>query len=83
VPHHYRLIVGEESLTNEDEGHCPLPRRGGPGAELMLGSLANETSQVEVTNELATKFHRLEVVCSWLEGPDVRIYSLLLGPPIG
>jgi hypothetical protein len=34
-------------------------------------------------NELATKFWRLEELCSWLEGPGARICSLFLGPPPG
>jgi hypothetical protein len=51
--------------------------------ELMLGSSLDETSHVEVMNELATKFWRLEELCSRLEGPGVRIYSTLLGPPPG
>jgi hypothetical protein len=34
-------------------------------------------------NELTTKFRRLEDLCSWLEGPGARIYSLLLELPLG
>jgi hypothetical protein len=36
---------------------------------------------VEVTNKLVNKFWRLEELCSWLEGPGVRICNLLLGSP--
>jgi hypothetical protein len=50
-------------------------------AKLGLGCSPNETSRVEVTNELVTKFQRREELCSWIEGPGVRIYDLLLGPP--
>jgi hypothetical protein len=49
-------------------------------AELVLEPSPDETSQVEVMNELTTKFWRLNELCSWLEGPGVRICSLLLGP---
>jgi hypothetical protein len=51
--------------------------------ELMLGRSPDETSRVEVMNELAAKFWRLEDLCSRLEGPDMRICSLLLMPPPG
>jgi hypothetical protein len=51
--------------------------------ELTLGLSPYETSRVEVMNELATKFQRLEELCSWLEGTDARIYNLLLRPPPG
>jgi hypothetical protein len=47
--------------------------------ELVLGRSPNETSQVEVTNELVAKFQRQEELCSQLQGPGVRIYDLLLG----
>jgi hypothetical protein len=47
--------------------------------ELVLGRSPNETSQVEVTNELVTKFQRWEELCSWLEGPDMKICALLVG----
>jgi hypothetical protein len=50
-------------------------------AELVLGHSPNETSRVEVTNELVAKFRRWEELCSRLEGPGARIYDLLLGPP--
>jgi hypothetical protein len=49
--------------------------------ELVLGRSPNETSQVEVMNELTTNFWRLEELCSWLEGPSMRICGLLLGQP--
>jgi hypothetical protein len=48
-------------------------------AELVLGRSPGETSQVEVVSELTTKFHKLEELCSWLQGPGAYIYSLLLG----
>jgi hypothetical protein len=48
--------------------------------ELVLGRSPNETSQVEVTNELVTKFQRWEELCSWLEGPGTKICTLLIGP---
>jgi hypothetical protein len=51
--------------------------------ELVMRCLPNETSQVEVTNELVAKFWWREELCSWLEGSGTRIYDLLLGlPPI-
>jgi hypothetical protein len=49
--------------------------------ELVLGQLPNESSRVEVMNELVAKFQRQEELCSWLEGPGMRICDLLLGPP--
>jgi hypothetical protein len=49
--------------------------------ELVLGQLPNESSRVEVMNELVAKFRRQEELCSWLEGPSMRICDLLLGPP--
>jgi hypothetical protein len=52
-----------------------------PVAELVRGCSPNETSRVEVTNELVTKFWRREELCSQLEGPGARICNLLLGPP--
>jgi hypothetical protein len=48
---------------------------------LVLGRPPNETSRVKVTNELVVKFRRWEELCSWLKGPGMRIYDLLLGPP--
>jgi hypothetical protein len=38
---------------------------------------------VEVMNELTANFQKLEQLFSQLEGPGMRIYSLLLGPPSG
>jgi hypothetical protein len=49
--------------------------------ELVLGRSPNETSWVEVMNELVAKFWRWEELCSRLEGLGVRIYDLLLGRP--
>jgi hypothetical protein len=43
----------------------------------------DETSRVEVMNELTAKILRLEELCSWLEGPGIRICSLLLSQPPG
>jgi hypothetical protein len=51
--------------------------------ELVLGRSPDETSWVEVMSELTIKICRLEELCSQLEGPSMRIYSLLLGPPSG
>jgi hypothetical protein len=48
--------------------------------KLMLGLSPDKTSGVEVTNELAAKFWRLEELCLLLEGPDARICRLLLRP---
>jgi hypothetical protein len=48
-------------------------------AKLVLGHSPGETSQVEVMSELTTKFHKLEELCSWLQGPGAYICSLLLG----
>jgi hypothetical protein len=50
--------------------------------ELVLGCSPNETSWVEVTNELVANFQRWEELCSGLEGPGVRICDLLLGLPL-
>jgi hypothetical protein len=41
--------------------------------ELVLGLLPNETSWVDVTNELVAKFQRWEELFSWLKGSGVRI----------
>jgi hypothetical protein len=49
--------------------------------ELVLGCSPGEASRVEVMNELTTKFQKLKELCSWPEGPGMRICSLLLGPP--
>jgi hypothetical protein len=49
--------------------------------ELVLGCSPGEASRVEVMNELTTKFQKLKELCSWPEGPSMRICSLLLGPP--
>jgi hypothetical protein len=49
--------------------------------ELVLGRSPNETSQMEVTNELVAKFWRWEELFSRLEGPNMRICELFLGPP--
>jgi hypothetical protein len=38
VPHHYRLVAGEESLTCEDAGRCPPAHRGGRVAQRALGN---------------------------------------------
>jgi hypothetical protein len=51
--------------------------------ELVLGCSPRETSQVEGMNVLITKLQGLEELCSQLEGPCVRICSLLLRPPPG
>jgi hypothetical protein len=51
-------------------------------AELVLGRLPDKASQMEVMNELTAKFQKLEELCSRLEGPGTRIYSLLLGSPL-
>jgi hypothetical protein len=48
----------------------------------MLGCSPTETSRVEVMDELVAEFWRLEELCSWLEGPSVRICDPLLGPPL-
>jgi hypothetical protein len=48
--------------------------------ELVLGHSPNETSQVEIMNELVDKFWRREELCSRLEGPSARIYDLFHGP---
>jgi hypothetical protein len=66
----------------EDAGCCPPPCRHGWGAHRALGSRV-KTSWVAVMNELTTKLRGLEELCSWLEGPGVRIYSLLLKPQPG
>jgi hypothetical protein len=49
--------------------------------ELVLGRSPSETSWVEFINKLVAKFWRREELCSWHEGPGVRICNLLLGPP--
>jgi hypothetical protein len=50
-------------------------------AELVLGRSLDETSRVEIMNELIAKFQKLEELCSRLEGHGKRICRLLLGPP--
>jgi hypothetical protein len=52
-------------------------------AELVLGCSPDGTSRVEVMCELSTKFQRLEELCSWVEGPGARIFSMLHGLPPG
>jgi hypothetical protein len=52
-------------------------------AELVFGRSPGEATHVEVMNELTAKFQKLEELCSWLEGPSMRICSLLLEPPPG
>jgi hypothetical protein len=52
-------------------------------AELVLGHLPDETSLVEIMNELTDKFQRLEELRLWLEGLGARICGLLLGLPSG
>jgi hypothetical protein len=47
--------------------------------ELVLGHSPDETSLVEIKNDIATKFQRLEELCSQHAGPSPRIYGLLLG----
>jgi hypothetical protein len=49
--------------------------------ELVLRCSPNETSRVEVMNELVAKFQRWEELCSRLDGPGARICDMLLGPP--
>jgi hypothetical protein len=49
--------------------------------ELVLGPSHDETFGVELMNELTMNFWRSEELCSQLEGPGMRIYGLLLGPP--
>jgi hypothetical protein len=49
----------------------------------LLGRLTGETSRMKVMSELASQFQRLEVLCSWLEGPCARICDQLLGPSPG
>jgi hypothetical protein len=50
--------------------------------ELVLGRSPNETFRVEDTDELVAKFRTLEELCSWILCPGMRIYDLLLGPPL-
>jgi hypothetical protein len=47
---------------------------------MVLGRSPSGTSRVEVMNELTTKFQELEELCSWINGPGVRICILLLVP---
>jgi hypothetical protein len=61
--------------------HAALQATVSSAAELALGRSPNKTSRVEVMNDLVAKFQRWKELCSWLEGPGVRIYDLLLGPP--
>jgi hypothetical protein len=49
--------------------------------KLMLGRSPNETSWVDVTNELVAKFRWLEELCLQLKGPGTRICDLLLRLP--
>jgi hypothetical protein len=48
--------------------------------ERVLRRSPDETSRVDVMNELTAKIQKLEELCSWLKGLGVRIYDLLLGP---
>jgi hypothetical protein len=41
--------------------------------ELVLGCLPDETSRVEIKNEMTAKFWRLEKLWSWLEGAGAKI----------
>jgi hypothetical protein len=52
-------------------------------AERVLGRSIGETTGMKVKSELASQFQRLEEVCSWLEGPGLRICDQLLGPSPG
>jgi hypothetical protein len=73
MPHHYRPIIGEESLICEDADHCPPPRKGGWVAHRASGSRVlhreaggcspGKTSWVEVMNELIAKHWGLEELC--------------------
>jgi hypothetical protein len=51
--------------------------------ELVLGHSPNDTFHVEVVGKLVGEFQKLEEWCSWLERSAVKIYVLLLGPPLG
>jgi hypothetical protein len=51
--------------------------------EFTLGQSPDETFQVEVVDELVTKFLKLEERCSQLERPGMRICDFLLGLPFG
>jgi hypothetical protein len=48
--------------------------------ERVLRRSPDETSRVDVMNELTAKIQKLEELCSWLKGLGVRICDLLLGP---
>jgi hypothetical protein len=49
--------------------------------ELVLGRSPNETSWVEITNELVAKFWRREELLSRLEGTIAKVCELHLGTP--
>jgi hypothetical protein len=49
--------------------------------ELVLGHSPSGTVCMDVVDEFATKFQKMEDRRSWLERPAARIYDLLLGPP--
>jgi hypothetical protein len=51
-------------------------------AELVLANSPNETSWVELMNDMVTQFQRLEELCSRLLGPGAMICALLLGLPL-
>jgi hypothetical protein len=51
--------------------------------ELVLKRSPDKTFRVLVVSELVAEFQRLELQHSWLELSDVRIYDLLIGPPLG
>jgi hypothetical protein len=51
--------------------------------ESVLGHSPNDTFRVEVVGKLVGEFQKLEEWRSWLERSAVKIYVLLLGPPLG
>jgi hypothetical protein len=50
---------------------------------LLLGRSPSETFRVEVVGKLAAEFQKMENQRLRLERPVMRIYGLLLRPPIG
>jgi hypothetical protein len=51
-------------------------------AELVLVNSPNETSRVELMNDMVTQFRILEELCSRLLGPGAMICVLLLELPL-
>jgi hypothetical protein len=72
--HHHTGVVGELAT---------LWAAMSSVVDLVLGLSPDETSWVEVMRELTVKIRRPDDFSLQLEGPSMRIYSLLLRPLSG